>query len=257
MRVFVFTKKTMLVYTAAALAAITIFSAVRGACGVIGVSAVSKEIPIYCVDTSKKEIALTFDAAWGDDDTDELISILNENNAKASFFAVGGFIKRFPESVKKFAANGHEILNHSDSHAHMAGLNEEQIKEELDGCEKKINDTVGKSLKLFRPPYGEYNDSVIKYAKNAGYTAIQWDVDSLDWKDLSADEIYRRVINKTKNGSIILFHNGAKNTPSALKIILPELKKQGYKFVTVSELVYKKDYVIDNSGKQKKLKTNK
>lgn len=254
MRVFVFTKKMMFIYAAAVFAAITVFALGKGAYGAVTASVTSKEIPIYCVDTDKKEIALTFDAAWGDDDTDEIISVLKENDAKASFFMVGGFIKRFPESVKKFADNGHEILNHSDTHAHMASLTAEQIKEELDGCEKKISDTAGTSVKLFRPPYGEYNDNVVKSAKSAGYTAIQWDVDSLDWKDLSADEIHRRVVSKTKNGSIILFHNGAKNTPDALKTILPELKKQGFKFVTVSELIYKKDYTIDNSGKQKKLK---
>lgn len=252
MRVFVLTRKTMFIYAAAAFAAIAAFAAAKGAYGAVTASATPKEIPIYCVDTEKKEIALTFDAAWGDNDTDEIISVLKENDAKASFFAVGGFIKRFPESVKKFHDNGHEILNHSDSHAHMSGLTEEQVKEELDGCEKKIANTVGESKKLFRPPYGEYNDNVIKYARNAGYTAVQWDVDSLDWKDLSADEIYRRVVGKTKNGSIILFHNGAKNTPEALKTILPALKKQGFKFVTVSELIYKKDYTIDNSGRQKK-----
>ena len=254
MKVFVFTKKMMFIYAAAALAAIMIFAAGKGAYTAITASSTPKELPIYCVDTDKKEIALTFDAAWEDTDTDEIIETLKKNDAKASFFMVGGFIKRFPDSVKKFADNGHEILNHSDSHAHMASLNEEQIKEELDGCEKKISDTVGSSKKLFRPPYGEYNDNVIKYAKEAGYTAIQWDVDSLDWKDLSADEIYRRVVGKTENGSIILFHNGAKNTPEALKTVLPALKKQGFKFVTVSELIYKKDYTIDNSGKQKILK---
>lgn len=254
MRIFVFTKKMMFIYAAVLFAAIAVFAVGRGACGAVTASVESKEIPIYCVDNDKKEIAITFDAAWGDEDTEELIEILNENDVKASFFMVGGFIKRFPESVKKFADNGHEILNHSDSHAHMTALNEAEIKEELDSCENRIKNVTGKSKKLFRPPYGEYNDNVIKFAKNAGYTAIQWDVDSLDWKDIESEEIYRRVVGKTKNGSIILFHNGAQNTPEALKTILPELRKKGFKFVTVSELIYKKDYTIDNFGKQKKIK---
>jgi len=210
----------------------------------------SENIPIYSVQTEQPKIAITFDAAWGDEDTDQLISILDSNGAKGSFFMVGGFINRFPASVKKFHDAGHEILNHSDTHAHMNGLSEEEIIKEITSCEDKIVGVTGVSKKLFRAPYGEYNDQVIKTAAANGYKVIQWDVDSLDWKDLSVDEICSRVLSKTKNGSILLFHNGAANTPAALEKLLPQFKEKGFEFVTLSELIYPDNYHIDHEGKQ-------
>lgn len=212
-----------------------------------------RSIPVYCVDTNEKKIALTFDAAWDDSDTDELISVLDQNDVKASFFVVGGWVDRYPHSVKKFHEAGHEILNHSDAHLHMNNLSDVEISADLALCEEKIKTVTGESKMLFRPPYGEYNDTVVNSARSSGYEVIQWDCDSLDWKDLSADEIEKRVMSKVKNGSIILMHNGAKNTPEALAQILPKLKEKGYSFEKVSELIYKDNYKIDHSGKQIKL----
>lgn len=244
-------KKMIIMYAAVLLTLFGVFY-IGGNFGeaVFTNSSGGSEIPIYSVEVPEKKVAITFDAAWGDEDTDELIKILGQNSAKASFFVVGGWVDRFPQSVKKFHEAGHEILNHSDTHSHMANLSENQIKTEITECEKKISDITGTQKKLFRPPYGEYNDKVIKSAKDIGFLTIQWDVDSLDWKDLAIDEIANRVTGKVKNGSIILFHNGAKNTPEALKIILPKLAEKGYKFVSVSELIYKDNYKIDIKGRQ-------
>ncbi len=255
MKVFVLTKNALILYSGIFLALIGIFIVGSGFGDSVFTAASSEtNIPIYCVETSEPKISLTFDAAWGDEDTDQLISVLEKNNAKASFFMVGGFINRFPASVKKFHDAGHEILNHSDTHAHLSGLTQEEIISEITGCEDKITGITGSSKKLFRAPYGEYTDEVIKTAEANGYKVIQWDVDSLDWKDLSAGEIYERVTNKTKPGSIILFHNAAKHTPEALPDILSKLKKDGFKFVKIADMIYKKDYYIDNTGKQHKNK---
>lgn len=251
MKVFVLTKNSLILYSGIFLALIGIF-AVGSTFGSSVFTAASSEsnIPIYCVETSQPKIALTFDAAWGDEDTDRLISVLQKNNAPSSFFMVGGFINRFPDSVKKFHDAGHEILNHSDTHAHLSGLTDEEIITEITGCEEKIESVTGVSKKLLRVPYGEYNDNVIRIADENGYKVLQWDVDSLDWKDLSVDEICSRVTSKVKNGSIILFHNGAANTPDALEKLLPILKEKGFEFVPVSELIYKDNYHIDHEGKQ-------
>lgn len=251
MKVFVLSKNSLVLYSCIFLALIGIF-AVGSTFGtsVFTTASSNENIPIYCVDTDQQKIALTFDAAWGDEDTDQIISILAANNAKGSFFMVGGFINRFPDSVKKFHDAGHEILNHSDTHAHLAGLSQEEILTEITDCEEKITNITGTSKKIFRAPYGEYTDDVIKTANANGYKVIQWDVDSLDWKDLSADEICSRVMDKVKNGSIILFHNGTANTPAALEKLLPTLSQKGYKFVPVSELIYNENYHIDHEGKQ-------
>ncbi len=252
MKIFVLSKDTILIYALVILVLVGMFTVGTMSESVITNATAPSEIPIYRVNTDSKKIAITFDAAWEDTDTDQIIALLKENNAKASFFMVGGFIDRYPQAVKKFHDNGHEVLNHSDSHLHMTELSEEQIINEINKCEEKIKNVTGTSLKLFRAPYGDYNDKVVALGRENGYEVIQWDVDSLDWKDLSTDEIVARVKSGTKKGSIILFHNGAKNTVPALKKLLPELKKDGYEFVKVSELIYKKDYTIDKSGEQKK-----
>ena len=250
MKIFVLSKDTLLIYGLVILVLVGMFTVGTMSEAVITNSTVSNELPVYRVKTDEKKVAITFDAAWGDEDTDELIAILKENDVRSTFFMVGGFLERYPQSVKKFAEAGHEIANHSDTHLHMSGLGEEQIIKELSGCETKITNITGKSTKLFRAPYGDYDEALVKKAREQGYQVVQWDVDSLDWKDLTPEEIVSRVEKNIKEGSIVLFHNGAKNTPEALKILLPKLKQKGYSFVTAGELIYKDKFSISNEGEQ-------
>ena len=133
----------------------------------------------------------------------------------------------------------------------MSKLNAEGIKMELTSSSEAIEKVTGKKVELFRPPYGDYDDELIKTASEMGYYTIQWDVDSLDWKDLSASDIAMRVINGVKNGSIILMHNNGLHTAEAVPIILETLKNRGYSFVPVGELIYRENYVIDGTGMQK------
>jgi len=210
-------------------------------------------LPIYCVDRKDKKIAITFDAAWGNDDTNDLLEILEKYNIKATFFLVGFWVDKYPKDVMKIHEKGHEIGSHSDKHYHMSTLNEENIIDDIKRCENKIYNLIGKKPVVFRPPYGDYNNRLIKVLNELGYYVIQWDVDSLDWKDLKPEQIERRVISKVKSGSIILFHNNAKWTKYALPNIIENLKSIGYSFVTISELIYKDNFYIDPAGVQKKL----
>lgn len=210
-------------------------------------------IPIYCVDTEEKRIAISFDAAWGADFTGELLSILKQYNVKTTFFLVAFWVDKYPDMVKKIDECGHEIGNHSANHPKMSQLNEEKIKEELIKTSNKIEAITGKKVNLFRPPYGDYNNRLMNTAKNLGYYVIQWDVDSLDYKDYGTDAIVDRVLSKIKNGSIVLFHNNATFTKSALPIVLNKLQQLGYEIVPISELIYKEKYYIDHTGRQKKL----
>ena len=134
----------------------------------------------------------------------------------------------------------------------MSKLSKEKIKEELISSSTAIEKTVGKKPDLFRAPYGDYNDTLIQTAKEQGLYTIQWDVDSLDWKNLSAQEIALRVINGVKNGSIILCHNNGLHTAEALPMIISTLQNKGYKFVPIGELIYRENYEIDASGRQRK-----
>ncbi len=210
-----------------------------------------KDLPIYCVDKGEEKIcAVSFDAAWGNEDTEELIAILDKYKVKATFFVVGAWVDKYPESVKQLADAGHEVMNHSNSHPHLTTLSEDEIKKEINTCSDKIQAVTGIRPTLMRPPYGDYNDKVVSAARDIGHYTIQWDVDSLDWKDLQPSAIYDRVVKRVSPGSIVLFHNAAKHTPAALPQIFEKLIQDGYSFVPISELIYKENYRIDNTGRQ-------
>lgn len=211
-----------------------------------------KKLPIYSVETNEKKVAITFDAAWTNQDTQQLIDILKKHNAKATFFIVGDWAEKFPESVKAFYDAGHTIANHSDTHKTFSKCSRNEIKEEIENCNKKLEAITGKKVTLIRAPSGDYTTQSLEVAKDMGMYTIQWDCDSLDYTKISVDEIVNRVVKGTKNGSIILFHNGVENTAPALDKILTELSKQGYSFVSVDDLIYKDNYTIDHTGRQYK-----
>ncbi len=223
---------------------------------VVGVSASDRQLPIYCVQRDDKTVALSFDAAWGNEDTQELIDILNKYNIHATFFVVGRWVDKYPESVKALSDAGNEVMSHSDDHAHFAQLSAAEIKSNISASNEKIKNITGTEPTLFRCPYGEYNDTVISTVNSMGMSAIQWDVDSLDWKGISASDISDRVLKNVKSGSIVLFHNAAENTPEALPGIIEGLIADGYKIVPVSQILLTGDYMIDNTGMQCQTKGN-
>lgn len=182
---------------------------------------------------------------------DTILNILSKNDIKATFFVVGDWITKNPEYIKKIDENGHEIGNHSTTHPHYTQLSPQKMKEEIFITSSRLKVIIGKETNLFRPPYGDYNSQVVKSVIETGHYCIQWDVDSLDWTNPGEALIYDRVISKTGNGSIILFHNNPKETALVLDKIIKELKKRGYRFVTVSDLIYKENYYIDHTGRQR------
>ena len=200
--------------------------------------------------TDQKICSISFDAAWGNEDTEDLIRILEKYNVKTTFFVVGSWVDKYPESVKQLSDAGHEVMNHSDTHPHMTKLSKEDMLKELNSCNDKIQKITGVRPTLFRPPYGDYSNDVISTVRENQMYTIQWDTDSLDWKDLSKEDIFKRVTENVKPGSIVLFHNAAKNTPQALPMILEKLTNDGYKIVPISELIIKDNFTIDHTGKQ-------
>jgi len=217
---------------------------------IVGTAATQRELPIYCVQRDNKCASLTFDAAWGNEDTQALIDILAKYKVKATFFVVGAWVDKYPESVKALHDAGHEVMSHSDDHAHFSKLSESEIVINLNKCNKKIEAVTGVNPTLFRCPYGEYDDHVIKSVNSIGMTAIQWNVDSLDWKGISASEITQRVMSRVVPGSIILFHNAAEHTPEALPSIIEGLIANGYSIVPVSEILLTGECKIDHTGMQ-------
>jgi len=209
-----------------------------------------RKLPIYSVDTKEKKIAISFDASWGDDRTDDILKILDKYNAKATFFIVGAWIDQYPDKLKTMYEKGHEIGNHSNKHPIMTTISKDRMIEEIAMTDAKIMSITKQATTLFRCPSGEYNNLVIETVEATNHFCIQWDVDSIDWKEQGADIEFNRIVKKTKPGSILLFHNDAKYTPENLPRILEYLKAEGYEFVRISDLIYKDNYYINGEGKQ-------
>ena len=201
------------------------------------------------VDTDKKQVALSFDAAWGNEQTEQLLEILDKYKVKSTFFLVGDWVKNYPDSVKDIAKHGHDVGNHSNTHPHMTQMSSSDMVGQIQSCNEKIKELTGKTPTLFRAPYGDYNNDVVKSVNGCNMYCVQWDVDSLDWKDPTPEQIKQNIMKKIKNGSIILMHNGAKNTPEALPTVIEAIKSEGYEIVPISQILLKGEYYTDVDGK--------
>ena len=246
----IITRRVLLIITAAVLSAVFLCVVFLSAPKDEAVSASKMLLPIYCTEQQSKKISISFDAAWGNEDTEQLIEILAKYNVKTTFFAVSEWVEKYPESVKALANAGHEVCNHSSTHPHMSTLSKQDMVTEIENCNSKIEALTGKRPLLFRAPYGDYNNALIEVIGSLDMYCIQWDVDSLDWKDISPSDISSRVLSKVKPGSIVLFHNAAKNTPAALPEILEKLISDGYEIVPISSLIYRDGYTVDHEGRQ-------
>jgi len=219
----------------------------------VAVQANSGRVPIYSVepaDTASKPIALTFNCAWDNSDVQSILNTLKEHEIAATFFLVGQWAEKYPDSVKAIADAGHEIGNHSYSHQDFAELDEKALVAEITGCSNAIESITGRLPELVRVPSGSYSDTALTVIEKMGMIPIQWDADSLDWKKVSAKKIVKNITSKAQPGSIALLHCGAKNTADALPDLIKALKKDGYTFTTVGKLIHRKSYTLDNAGRQ-------
>lgn len=250
MRYIILTRRGLLIIMLCALfgvasAAVGITTATEA----VTTAATDRVIPIYSVDTDKKICSISFDAAWGNEQTDGLLDTLDEYKVKTTFFLVGDWAKKYPESVKEIAKRGHDVGNHSATHAHMTQLPSADMLTELQTCNDRIEKLTGKRPTLFRPPYGDYDNNVVNTVMSLDMYCVQWNIDSLDWKDPSVDQIVQNCTSKLEPGSIILLHNGATNTPEALPKVIEAIRAQGYKIVPISKILLKGEYTTDVQGK--------
>lgn len=213
---------------------------------------IDRKLPIYGVQTDKKQIAITFDAAYGSEETLKIINILKEKKCTATFFLVGFWVEKYPELVKTLDESGIEIGTHSNTHPYMSKLSSSQMEIELATSTNLIKTITGKEVKLFRPPYGDYNDTLISTCEKLNLQAIQWNIDSLDWKGLTTSQMLARITPNICGGSIILFHNNSDHIVEALPTIIDTLTEQGYSLVHVSDLIYSDNYTINSNGIQVK-----
>lgn len=247
----VFNKEKIQTYIVSILTvAVLIAVANIGTISAIPTSTTEKYLPIYNVQTEEKKIAFTMNCAWNADDIDSILETLKNNNVHITFFIVGNWVDKYPEAVKKIYDAGHEIGSHSNTHPHVNQLSAEKNLEEIQLSVSKIQKITNQKITLYRAPYGEYNDTVIKTAQENGYYPIQWNLDTLDYKGLTGDEMWNRIKSKLQNGSIILSHNGTEHTADSLDMLIKNIKQSGYQITTVSNLIYTDNYIIDNNGTQ-------
>ena len=213
-------------------------------------AAKKRELPVYNVDTQEKVLSISFDAAWGRANTEEILNILDRYDVKTTFFLVGFWAEKHSDLVQELVRRGHEIGNHSATHPHMASLTRAQMAEELRRCSDLVKSITGTPTTLFRPPYGEYNDDVVLVSREMGYECVQWNVDSLDWKNLGKEHMVNRCTKEVNPGDIVLFHNDSKYILEALPEILEYYTRAGYKIIPVSQLLLEGDTWIDHTGKQ-------
>ena len=208
-----------------------------------------REIPIYCVDRNDNKIAVTFDCAWNDDDIDQIISTLEKYNCKATFFVTGKWAEDYSASLNKLYRSGFEIGIHSYNHDDYTKMSADEIVKDMEKCDNAVMRATGCRPVIARVPSGAYDNNAVHTIEKSGRGCIQWSVDGLDYIDTTAEEIYNRVVSKTRSGDIILLHNGTKLTSQVLPSILETLKKD-YELVNVSDLIYTDNFIIDYAGKQ-------
>lgn len=213
-----------------------------------------KLLPIYNVQTGENKVAFTMNCAWNADDIDSILETLKNNDTRITFFMVGDWIDKFPDATKKIYEAGHEIASHSNTHPHVNNLSYDENISEIEKSNDKIEKITGTRTQIYRAPYGEYNDTVIKATKDKGYFCIQWNLDTLDYTGLTGDEMWNRLKDKIKAGDIILSHNGTKHTADSLDMLIKNIKEKGLEVVRVSDLIYKDSYTINNNGTQIKNK---
>ena len=225
-------------------------------CFVMGIKSIcslfqSYESPIARVDTTKKKVALTFDVAWGSENIEEILNILDKHNIKATFFLVGSWIDDNEELVKEIHNRGHEIGNHSNTHSSFTDISNEEKIDEIVSTANKIKDLTGEDVNLFRPPFGHVDKDTMNTCKSLGYYVIKWDVDSGDWKNIGSTNVIDRVTKNTTKGSIILFHANVKDVGAYLEESISNLEKKNYSMVKISDLIYKDNYKVTSTGEQR------
>ena len=200
------------------------------------------------------EVALTIDDGPHSPMTGQMLDILRSYRAPATFFVVGENVKKQPELVRRILAEGHEVGNHTQDHQRLDGLALRNVANEINDCDINFSRATGQHLQLLRPPGVRYNDSVLAEAVKLGYITVSDTLGAEDYKLVSPDFIVRRVTNRTENGSIILLHDQYPETVEALPRIIATLQGEGYRFVTVSQMLahLPKPVLAQNSAKAEK-----
>ena len=204
---------------------------------------ISTVIHSGAIDGSNR-IALTFDSGWEFENTESLLDLLDDYGISSTFFVRGMWVKDHPELAKEIVSRGHALENHSLNHGHMSEMTESEIENEVHGAAEIIFEATGYVPGLFRPPYGEYDDRVLKILKSEGYDfTVMWTVDSHDWAEelngveITREYVVKRVLGNASDGCIVLMHVGGYKTIDALPQIISGLREQGYELLKLNNML--------------------
>ncbi|MDQ0190442.1 polysaccharide deacetylase family sporulation protein PdaB [Alicyclobacillus cycloheptanicus] len=232
--------RRMTVITLLAAFCLALVFAATGQPQVLAAEKEKKPTAIYKVDTDQKVVALTFDISWGNKVPDPTLDVLEKEKVKkATFFLSGPWTLRHPETAKRIHEMGYEIGSHGNLHKDFSNYPDSWIREQVSIAERSIQQVTGVKPTLIRTPNGDFNPRVLRCLNQMGYTVIQWNTDSLDWKNPGTQAIVNRVLKRAEPGDIILMHasDSSKQITEALPQIIDGLRAKGYQFVTVSELL--------------------
>lgn len=251
MVVYTMTRKQILRITAVVLAAIVaVLIIVFAITGSVTASAQAEKMPVCSVGRGDNKIALTFNCAWDASDIDALLDTLGKNDAKATFFVTGEFCGTHPDAVRKMSDGGHSVQSCTDKNIHIKGMNINDLIADAKAASQKIKALTGKEPKLYRAPFGDFDDKTLTTLEGMGLVPVQWSVDSKDLDDPDAVSIKKRVLENTGSGSILLFHNESTVNGDTLAQIITGLKQKGFETVRAEELLFSDNYVIDENGVQ-------
>ena len=239
MKCLILRRRTLTVLACALLAA-AMFALVN-APAVAEASATDRQLPIYCVQRDQKMLAISFDAAWGNEDTQQLIDILGKYNVKATFFVVGNYIQTSPDLVKRMVEEGHIVGNHTFHHPDMSKISDlASFQEEIHSLEALYQETTGQEMKkYYRPPQGKYSENNLKMANELGYKTVFWSLAYVDWyvdKQPSKEEAFSKLLPRIHPGAVVLLHSTSKTNSEILDELLTKWEEEGYTFGTLDEL---------------------
>jgi|AGTN01.2.fsa_nt_gi Predicted xylanase/chitin deacetylase len=253
MRIFVVKKNTLI--RAAVFLLLVIGAIVYTQVAFVDAEPASTEtavMPVCRVATEDKVVALTIDTAFGDADySRQILAVLKEERAPATFFVMGLWAKEYPEAVDAMAQSGCEIASHSMTHAKYTELSEAEMLADAAEAAGLIFDMTGFDTEILRLPYGAFDTQTVMALQAQGYIPMKWSLDSKDWKGYDSGKIADIVLSQAENGDIIMFQSNMAATPEALSAVISGLREQGFTLVTVSDLLVSGEYYVDEDGTQR------
>lgn len=246
MRMYYFSKRTLLTGAAVLLLAVGIFSLALINHEHVSIASNMKE-PIFQGNSGEKAVAITVNVDWGEEYIPEMLKEFTAAGAKVTFFVTGKWAEKNPELLKQMYKEGHSIQNHGYKHCHFNSLAASEGSNEIKKAEDIIYKIIGQKSTYFASPYGEYNKNVVQAATDINYQLIMWSVDTIDWQKPSPETIINRVMKKVHNDAIILMHP-TEPTVKALPELLKQLQNEKYSMLSLDKIIIDKKQNLDEGS---------